>query len=214
MANKVKDLTGLKAGKLTAIKRCGTSKEGRAVWLCRCDCGNEVERISTIMSAAIKNGKYSHCGCSPANQSHGLSKEKHLYWVWASIVQRCENPKNKDYPNYGGRGITICEEWRSNFGVFHKWAKSSGYTRGLTIERIDVDQGYNQINCDWTENERQSLNCRRSIMLEHDGKIRHLSDWAREHNINYKTLRGRIFSYGWSIEKALTTRPRGENAST
>ena len=211
MANTVNDLTGKRAGLLTVIRRIGTNKEGRAVWLCRCDCGNEFERISSIIDNAIKNKKHSHCGCSPANKSHGLSKEKHLYWVWASIIQRCENQKNKDYENYGGRGIKICQDWRIDFGEFYLWAKASGYKRGLTIERLDVNKGYNPENCDWTENERQSLNCRRSIMIEYKGKTKHLSDWAREYNLKYKTLRGRLLTYGWDIERALTTRPKGES---
>lgn len=215
MANKQKELSGKRAGKLTAIKRIGTNKEGRAIWLCQCDCGLSTERTSSSIELAIKNKKQSHCGCDPSGKTHGLSKEKHLYWVWASIIQRCENPSNKDYENYGARGIYFCDECRNNFGSFHKWAKSSGYRRGLTIERVDVDKGYNKDNCSWIENEKQSLNCRRSIMLRYNGKIKHISDWAREYNLNYKTLKGRIFSYGWSIEKALTTRPRGEaNANT
>ena len=208
MSNQVRDLTGLKAGLLTVVSLSGRDKNGRAIWLCRCDCGVELNRSSSIICKAIKHNKKSHCGCSPARKSHGLSKEKHLYWVWASIIQRCENEVNKDFPGYGGRGITICKEWRNDFGKFHAWAKSTGYRRGLTIERLDVNEGYNPDNCDWTENERQSLNCRRSIILTYKGETKHLSDWAREYNLKYKTLRGRIFSYGWDLERALTTKPR------
>ena len=206
MSNKVKDITGLKAGLLTAVSFVGIAENGRAVWLCRCECGNEVERLSSIMCNASAKSKKSHCGCEPAGKTHGLSKEKHLYWVWASIIQRCENEINKDFTNYGGRGITICKEWRNDFGTFHAWAKSTGYKRGLTIERVDVNKNYNPENCDWIENEKQSLNRRHSAMLTYKGETKHLSDWAREYGINYKTLRGRIFDYGWSVDRSL-----GEN---
>lgn len=213
MANKIRDLAGVKVGMLTVIEKDGVNDRGRYFWICKCDCGNKIRRLSSIIVAAINKNKNAHCGCTPPNKSHGLSKhEKHLYWVWASIIQRCENMENKDYHSYGGRGIGICSEWRYSFKSFHDWAKTNGYKRGLTIERKDVNKGYNPYNCEWIVNERQSLNCRRSALITYKGETKHISDWSAQLGINYKTLRGRIFDYGWDIERALTEKPvKGKN---
>lgn len=211
MANKIRNYSGVKVGRLLVLSKHGRNKSGRVVWLCQCDCGRLATRTSDILKKAIDKKQASHCGCSPPGETHKLSqKEKHLYWVWAAMIQRCVNPANKDFENYGGRGIHVCNDWRFDFKSFHDWAKSSGYKRGLTIERIDVDQGYKPENCTWIENERQALNTSRSAMIEFKGEAKHISDWAREYNLNYKTLRGRIFDYGWDIERALTTRLRGK----
>lgn len=212
MANHIKNLAGQRDGKLVAVSVSRSDNKGRKVWLLRCDCGNEVERLSSIMSDAINKGKDSHCGCSPARKTHGLtSKKKNLYWVWAAMIQRCENPENKDYSTYGGRGIAVCEEWRNSFKSFHDWAKASGYKKGLTIERVDVDKGYSNDNCIWIINARQSLNCRRSAIITWNGKSQHISDWADDLGIKYKTLRGRIFDYGWSLDRALAEKTRSRS---
>lgn len=213
MANGVKDLQGAKVGKLTVVRQNGRDSCGRAMWLCRCDCGEVVTKRSAVIVAAIRGGKKSSCGCSPFLKTHGLSKSnKRLHWVWASMVQRCENPSNKDYPNYGGRGITVCPDWRRDFACFYGWAAASGYRPGVTIERVDVDRGYCPENCTWVKNERQCLNQHNSMMITFRGKTQHLSDWARETGIGYKTLRGRLTQYGWDVERALTEKPKkGKN---
>lgn len=213
LPKKAKDLTGIKVGMLTVVGYAGQNDYGRSSWLCRCDCGNEIVRDGGIITGAYRKGKKSHCGCSPHLKRHGLTKgNQRLYWVWAAIIQRCENPTNKDYPGYGGRGISICHEWRNDFGSFHSWAISSGYRDGLTIERVDVNGNYEPSNCTWIVNERQAFNTRRSNLLTHNGKTQTISDWAAETGISYKTIRGRIFQYGWSVERALTEQAvKGKN---
>lgn len=205
MANKIRDMTGARVGMLTVVGIMpDRDKHGRAEWLCRCDCGKEVVRKSSRLGKALKEGQSSHCGCSPALLDHGLTKgNKRMHWVWASMLQRCNNPSNKDYPHYGGRGIEVCAAWRS-FKAFYEWASSSGYRDGVTIERIDVNDGYHPGNCTWIENERQSLNTTRTTYLTHDGRTMCLSDWAAEKGMGYKTLRNRIFLYGWTVERAIT----------
>lgn len=210
---RAKDWTGERIGKLVVVSRIDNDEQGRCVWLCRCDCGNEIKRRSAILSVSKKKGKISHCGCSSPLKTHGLSRgNRHLYWVWAAMVQRCDNPSNKDYPAYGGRGIKICREWREDFASFYEWAMNSGYRKCMTIERIDVDGNYCPENCSWVPNERQALNQRQSWIITHNGKTQHLSDWARECGIGYKTLRARIYHYGWDIERALSEKPKvGKN---
>lgn len=213
MKRRVKDISGLRVGKLVAVSVDGFDENGRSLWLCKCDCGCEIVRAGYAMTRAAKKKQKSHCGCSPALKTHGLtSKNKHLYQVWGSMVQRCGNPSNKDYPNYGGRGITMCSQWRNSYPSFQEWALAAGYRRGLTIERNNVNDGYNPENCCWTPNQRQALNTRRSVMITFDGKTQHISDWAREVGISSKTIKTRIAALGWSIERALTEKPtKGKN---
>lgn len=213
MANKIKDLSGARVGKLIVIGQSGLDDYSRALWLCKCDCGNEVIRKSGTLSDAIKNSKSSHCGCSPARLRHGLTKaNKRLYWVWAAIIQRCENKSSKDYSDYGGRGITVCHEWRENFENFYGWALSAGYAQGLTIDRIENEKGYFPENCQWVTIKDQIRNQRKTVFIEWNGEKRSLSEWAERQGLSEKTLRARLFSYKWPVEKALTEKAvKGKN---
>lgn len=210
---KVKDLTGMKVGKLKVVSLNSQDERGRARWLCKCECGNEVIRKSSILVDAHKKGKASHCGCSPVLKTHGLSvSEKRLYWVWAAIIQRCTNEKCKDYKDYGARGIAICSEWRSNFANFCAWAKESGYVEGLSIDRKDNEKGYTPENCQWVTNKDQMRNQRKTVVLTYEGNSMPLTWWAEKYGISEKTLRARVILYGWDIEKALKTKPvKGRN---
>lgn len=117
---------------------------------------------------------------------------------------RCMTPSNKDFKNYGGRGISICEDWE-NFAKFAEWAISTGYRRGLTIERIDANGNYEPRNCTWIANEKQALNRRNNHEFAYMGKTQGIRAWADEYGIPYYRLRSRLIAYGWSIERALTT---------
>lgn len=140
---------------------------------------------------------------------HGMSGSK-LHYIWKGMRQRCLNPNNKDYHNYGMRGISISNEWMEFLG-FYKWSVQSGYKDGLTIERIDVNDGYFPHNCKWIENKKQARNTRKLVLLEYNGCIRPLVEWAEIFNISSKTIKGRL-SRGWSISNALNVRPvKGRN---
>lgn len=140
------DRTGQKYGMLTLVKYLGNRK-----WLCKCDCGNECIRLGRNLYPN------SHCGCQlpQRNKEAGLKRTSHgdsrtkLYKRWTAMHQRCENHKNDSYHNYGGRGISVCEEW-SDYGAFKEWALVNGYEDGLTLDRIDVDGNYEPSNCRWT----------------------------------------------------------------
>ena len=202
MANKRKDITGVRYGKLVALHPTVPNKKGLWGWLFQCDCGNTVERSITFVSK-IKPDQVSSCECEHHLKTHGLSSDNNrLRWVWVGMRQRCTNPSNKDYVNYGGRGISICSSW-SDFEGFYNWAMSSGYREKVTIERTDVNGDYCPENCTWVANELQALNTRRNVYYEYKGvsySIRQLSEIA---GVNYNTMRSRLNGYGWSVERAM-----------
>ena len=208
-----KDYTGMRSGKLVAVRPHAQKELGRWDWVFQCDCGGTVIRAGYFIAAAKRRGDASHCGCSNPSRTHGLtSGNRRLHWVWAAMVQRCVNPNNKDYPRYGGRGIGLCDEWRNDFGAFHAWAMATGYQEGLTIERVDVNDGYRPANCTWIDNSRQALNLEKSRRLTYQGRTQHISDWARETGICYSTIVARVFVHKWPIARALTEKPRwGKN---
>ena len=159
----IKDITGQKFGRLTVVKFHGVDKGGNALWICVCECGNQI----ITRGCNLKNGNTKTCGCSRRNSQktqykHGLYKHR-LYGVWANMKERCYNPKATEYSAYGGRGIAVCKEWRDNFKAFYDWAISNGYDetapRGqCTIDRIDNDKGYSPDNCRWISQKAQYTN--------------------------------------------------------
>lgn len=153
----MKDYTGQKQGKLTAISFAYT-KNGKTYWLFRCDCGKEfVSRVDAVFNG--KRKKYC-CGCEKKSiETHGMSYHP-LMSVWADIKQRCLNPKNASFYRYGGRGIKICDEWENNSQAFFDWAFQNGYKENLSIDRIDPNGNYLPENCRWTDKSTQSANRR------------------------------------------------------
>lgn len=195
------DLTGQRFGRLVVISFAGRNKQNYAMWNCTCDCGGHI----TTRGADLRNGSTTSCGCSrkSINATHGQSGTR-LYHVWLSMVQRTCNPNDKAYHNYGGRGITVCEEWRNDFATFQNWALSNGYRQGLSIDRIDNDGDYSPVNCRWASHKEQSQNTRRNHLLTFKGETKTLGEWAAYAGIGRGTLVTRL-KLGWSIEKALET---------
>lgn len=159
--SRVKDLRGKRFGRLTVIERTDNDKNGRARWLCECDCGT----VSVKTGKLLLNGHCKSCGCGEYENrvknvtSHRLSHTR-LYRIWKGIKQRCYYTKHKDYHYYGGRGIIVCEEWLNNFESFYKWAITHGYKNNLTIDRKDVNGNYEPSNCRWATYSEQRLNQR------------------------------------------------------
>ncbi len=141
------------------------------------------------------------------NTTHGCStgERKRLYDVWRQMHRRCYEPACKDYPAWGGRGITVCGEWR-DVRAFCAWAEASGYRRGLTIERIDNDASYSPDNCRWIPNAKQASNTRRLTYIEAFGQRRRIDEWADLVGIGYRTIKMRLH-LGWDAEAALTVVP-------
>ena len=201
-------LIGKKFNRLVVIERYGTSKSGNATWLCKCNCGNLI--ITT--GSALKSGKTKSCGCLRSelqrenSTTHGKSKSR-LYSVYVGMKRRCLDSNDKNYLKYGGRGITICNEWLDNFLNFYEWAMANGYNEEAifgecTIERIDVDGNYEPNNCKWANMKEQGNNKRTNHNIFYNGKTYTMKQLANEKRINYHTLATRLHR-GWSIERAL-----------
>ncbi len=207
---KVIDLTGQRFGRLVVIERAENDKRGRARWVCRCDCGEQ----KTISGHNLRNGRARSCGClqkevtAQRGKMHGQDG-KRLYDIWFHMKSRCYNPKIADFKNYGGRGITVCEEWRHDVQAFYDWAMSHGYRDSLTLDRIDNNGPYGPENCRWTTRTKQANNTRANRKLTLRGETQTVSEWAAILNISHSTIRRRLH-LGWSVERALTTpvRPR------
>jgi hypothetical protein len=148
------DLTK-KFGRLTIIRLHHHNKHRQSMYLCSCDCGNE----KIISGNNIKNGIIKSCGClrkEGGRLKHGYSKTK-IYRVWSGIIQRCNNPNNKDYKDYGGRGIVVCKRWLK----FENFLKDMGEVPfGLTLDRINNDKNYYKKNCRWATWNQQANNRR------------------------------------------------------
>jgi hypothetical protein len=155
------DLSGEVFGKLTVLKKVGVDKYKISQWECLCDCGN----ITVASISNLRNGNTTSCGCygrerkREANKTHGKSNTR-VHRIWKAMHTRCYNPNFKFYHHYGGRGITICDEWLHNFQAFYDWAMVNGYKDDLTIDRIDSNKGYSPHNCRWVTMAEQNKNKR------------------------------------------------------
>lgn len=162
------EMIGKKFSRLTVIREieshvcpCGTKVKQ---YLCKCDCGKEIK----VQGRDLRNGNTKSCGCKKSeiminnNTTHGLSDER-LYSVWKTMIARCENPKSYAYYRYGGRGIQVCEEWKTSYDAFKKWALNSGYDENAqrgkcTIDRINNNGNYEPYNCRWVDMKTQIHN--------------------------------------------------------
>lgn len=206
----------MKYGKLTVIERVPSNKPG-VHYLVECDCGLREVRPARDMASVVRKGfepKCRECGLlvkaanGKQNVTHGLASgsTRKLYDVHRQMMRRCYDPACKDFHNYGGRGIEIAQEWH-DCGCFIQWAISSGYCEGLTIERIDVNGGYQPNNCTWIENCRQAHNLRKTRRV--CGMV--YSEAEKAFGIGRYTIKGRIRN-GWTESDAISVVPvKGRN---
>jgi hypothetical protein len=209
-----RDITGQKFNHLTAIRLVDIytfpNKKSGSRWLFKCDCGGEVLLFRrNVLSQATKS-----CGCltgkliGDAHKTHDDSKTN-FYQVWDSLKNRCSNPNNPGYKNYGGRGIRCFWDKYEGF----KRDMMPTYRPGLQIERKDNDGHYCKENCRWATRTEQQANRRITRFLELDGLRMPLTWWARKYNFQrVQTLRDRI-DKGWPTREALTTRSRKDKRS-
>lgn len=168
---KFMDLTGQTFNRLTVIKRVENNKKATK-WLCKCECGNYI----SVQAGNLKNGHTKSCGCyfneqeknrtgtNNPNHMHGKTNCR-LYEIWRGMKKRCYLVTHIHYKNYGGRGITICEEWKNNFMNFYNWAIANGYDDNLSIDRINNDGNYEPSNCRWATAKEQANNRRKKCII-------------------------------------------------
>lgn len=166
---------------------------------CVCACGNQ----KTVHLSNITRGLTTSCGCeqkrivSTVNSTHRKTGTRE-YITWRNMRERCENPKNKGYQQYGGRGINVCERWKS----FENFFEDMGASNGLTLDRVNVNGNYEPSNCRWATRKTQANNTRANRLVSIGDRQITLKEACESASLNYKTVHQRL-RRGWAIEKAL-----------
>lgn len=211
MAN---NLLGKKFGRLQVVRYCGIGKTKYAQWECLCDCGN----FKIISSNHLVNRNTQSCGCLARENArkrllkHGGGREK-ICTIWRDIINRCCNLRDRQYKDYGGRGIKICDEWLNDFNSFKKWALENGYKQEplkngknkWTIDRINNDGNYEPNNCRWVDIKTQSNNRRTNVRYKILGGEYTIPQIAQIVGINQRVLYTRIYNHGWDLMRAVNT---------
>ena len=185
------DMTGHIYNGCKVIGYIKTEKR-KAVWEVECFCGNRFEAIGTY----IRTGHKKSCGClkskvtSERNYKHGKTNTR-LYHIWSNMKARCLNTNNDAYHRYGGRGISIWDDWVTSFENFERWALNNGYSDKLSIDRIDNNGNYEPTNCTWSDYYEQGRNKRNNVLSYYKGKMRSRSEISEMTGLNYGTIRRR-----------------------
>lgn len=198
------DLTGRRFGRLTVTKRVAIDAKYRSRWECKCDCGN----VKVVYAYNLANGHTASCGCLTRESLHAIASThcmsgSRLYRIWCNLKDRCQRENHDRYADYGGRGVSVCEEWQT-FEPFYEWAMANGYRDDLSLDRRDNDGGYCPENCRWATKVEQANNTRANRMISCFGETHTLAEWGRICGIQADTIAYRI-KLGWSVEKALST---------
>lgn len=203
------DLAGQRFGRLVAVSIA--FRRNGAYWLCRCDCGC----TNVVRAGLLRNGTVASCGCGSREQAR-LNCQK--WWArneripehlrsglkncYRNMLRRCTDPTDKRWDCYGGRGITVCNEWIGIDGRrrFYDWALDAGYEKGLQIDRIDVNGNYTAENCRFVDAVVQANNTRRNRLISWQSKSMTVADWARELGLTYASMQHRL-DRGWPMER-------------
>ena len=201
---------GERYGRLTIIREvepAGSSHKRVRRFLCRCDCGNEI--ICRLPN--LKSGTTKSCGCyrkfvsSNRRDCHHLQNTR-IYRIWCGMKRRCYNKHNEHFDRYGGRGIIVCDEWKTDFMNFYDWAMSNGYDDKLSIDRINNEGNYEPSNCRWANQKQQILNSTAAIKCSLGGNIVSLSDIADILGVSFKRIRRIVYmlNNGYDMNEILS----------
>lgn len=208
MKNKI-DMTGAKIGRILVLSEAPLSRDGRTNWNCVCECGTK-----KIMSGKVLRRKSTvSCGCygralvnGGLALKHGATKNRkatNLYTRWLAMKARCYDEKSQYYSRYGGRGISVCKDWKDSFEAFKLWAESNGFEDKLILDRVDFDLGYSPTNCRWVTAKESANNTSRTVFVEVLGVGRvSLSAAAEKFGVPLERVRDRL-NLGWDIDSAL-----------
>lgn len=192
-------LLGQKFGRLTANAYCGNGQ-----WKCSCECG----KTTTVIGTKLRQGTTRSCGClnRELTSKRGRTEAADYpaeYSSWLHARARCYQTSHLCYPQYGGRGIAVCDRWRDNFAAFLQDMGRKPSPKH-SIDRINSDGPYEPGNCRWATQREQMNNVRYNLRLTLNGETRTLADWARRVSVPYDTLKSRLYA-GWSVQDTLTT---------
>lgn len=196
-------MVGKRFGRLEVIRLYEKTQNGNR-WLCKCDCGNQAIVYDRNLRAGTRS-----CGClhkelaRESHTTHGKANTR-LFRIWVGMRHRCRNEKLREYKYYGGKGVSVCNEWNNSFEKFEEWAILHGYNELLTLDRIDVNGNYEPNNCRWVTNEEQQANKSNTMFLTYNGKTLRAKEWEAITGIPYQTIMQRL-RYGWSVERIFTT---------
>lgn len=175
----------------------------RKRWACRCECGN----TTFVRGDHLKDAHVKSCGCASSQKSkerftkHGMSRSR-IYRIWTGMKQRCLNQNSESYADYGGRGITVCNEWANDFQVFYDWAVLNGYSDKLSIDRINPNGNYEPSNCRWATMREQERNKRTNRMVLDNGAEIVLKDYCEKYGLPYRMILKRLLR-GWELSDAI-----------
>lgn len=189
--------SGMRFGRIVLVSKLTTGR-----WACLCDCGATVQkRANDLLRAKICSRS---CALN-ANHKHGGVGTKE-YHAWTDIKYRCFNPKHPRAKDYGGRGISMCPEWKENFTVFFAYVGPAP-SPAHALDRIDNDKGYEPGNVRWVTVSENNNNRRNNLTLTYKGETKTAAQWAKELGVESKIIRNRVHS-GWTVEDTLTTPPK------
>jgi hypothetical protein len=209
---------GMRFGRLEMLGPAFRVRKGNGLTeyliVAQCECGV----VLPVRAQSVLQGLVLSCGCLRSDKSrdamrkmsttHGMSRDP-IYTIWNAMIQRCENQKHEKYGSYGGRGIMVCDEWRADCCAFIEWAKTSGYGRGLEIDRRDTNGNYEPGNCRWITRKQNMNNIRSNAVFELNGEQKTAAELADDPRavVGYFTLLSRL-KKGWGVLDAMTTPAR------
>ena len=195
----MKTIAGQKFGMLTVVQFSHINNGGY-YWLCRCDCGT----VKPMPISNLKRGDTKSCGCNrtKVNITHGLTHHK-IYGVYVNMIERCYNSKNKSFKHYGGRGISVCDDWKNDNTKFFSWAFASGWQESLQLDRIDNEGNYSPENCRFITHKVNVNNRRNNRLLTYKGQAKTFTEWAEISGVSRKLIEYRL-NQGMSAEEAIT----------
>lgn len=138
-------------------------------------------------------------------------ERKKLYGAWKNMLYRCNNPNHSRYEDYGGRGITVCEEWH-DFETFYKWSVENGHSEKLSLDRVNNDGMYEPSNCQWSSILEQQNNRRGNHIITINGESKTTQEWCKIYDLNYNTFFNRYNILKWDLEKSITTPVKGRKS--
>lgn len=206
------DLTGQPFGRLHVIERGPNSRDHRAQWWCLCVCDTRC----LVLGKLLRNGHTTSCGCwqreitSRRSRSHGMRYSPE-YKIWQHMRDRCMNPRNADFRDYGGRGIHVCSQWADSFTQFFSDMGSRPSPQHSLDRFPDCNGPYAPNNTRWATSHQQARNTRRNRLLTYNGRTLCVTEWAEALGLSRAALQTRL-DEGWSIERALSTPPRRRHA--